>query len=210
MGHVARGAADVDGSELRRLRGRLGLSVDQFAAELDVPAEMLRRWEAAEARIPRQRLKQIPAQVARLERERQRVWSPRTRGPRRKGASRLVLLVPVLLLAASVIGYLPASEAWLVVLFPLSFLAAGVLGVNVLRGLPWLRSAGALGRWMANGSAASAAIVGFLGTFLVSGYSTAITEAEPLSFTATVLTGMVMGVLYATFCSLAEMFGGSR
>lgn len=200
----------MDGLELQRLRERLELSVEQFAAELDVPEEMLRRWEAREARIPRQRAKAIPAQVGRLERERERVRSPRARGPRRKGASRFVLLVPVLLLVASVIGYLPASAGWLVVLLPISLIVAGVLGVDVYRGLPWLRSAGALGRWMANGAAAASATMGWLGTFLVSGYSTTITEAEPLSFTGMVVTGTVAGVLYATFCSVTELFDASR
>lgn len=197
----------MDGAELRRLRERLELSADQFAAELDVPTEMLRRWEAGEACIPRRRARDIPAHVARADRERQRVRS-RHRPRRRQHTSRLVFLAPACLLFASVIGYLPFSHAWLIVLYPLSLVVGGFLLINVYEALPRLRGAGATGRWMARCVAGAGGMIGFVGTYLVSGYSEILTPDGPLSFPAALLLGVGIGLLYATFWPLAKSVRG--
>lgn len=182
--------------------------MDQFAAELDVPAEMLRRWEAGAARIPRRRARDIPARVGRVERERQRVRSRRRPRRRRQHTSPFVFLPPACLLLASVIGYLPFSQAWLILLYPLSLVVGGFLLVNVYEALPRLRGAGAVGRWMARCVAGAVAMIGFVGTYLVSGYSELLTPDGPLSFPAAMLLAVGMGVLYATFWPLGKSMRG--
>ena len=200
----------MDGSELRQARERLELSVDQFAAELDVSPEMLRRWEQSKATVPRQQAKGLPAQVARLERERQRMrrTKHRARGRKRERTSRVVLLAPFLLLVAGGIGYLPTSNAWLILLYPLSLAVGGILLLNVYDAVPGLRRAGALGRWMARCIAGSVAMVGFIGIYLVSGYGAILTADEPLSFTTAILLGVVSGVLYATMWPVGKWMHG--
>lgn len=200
----------MDATELRGERERLELSHDELAMELDVEPAMLRRWEAGQARIPRSRASGLRRVLARLEREQRERHSPGRAKPRRPGVSLLVFLVPMLLLVASIIGRLPASDAWVLVLFPASLVLAGLAAVSVDRGLPWLSDAGALGRWMVRCATVSSGMAGFVGTFVVSGYTDVLTDAGPLPASTALLLALATGVAVATFWSAAEALSGSR
>lgn len=194
----------MDATELRGVRERLELSVDELAPELNVEPTMLRRWEAGQARVPRSRLDDLRRVLARLEREQDERHSRRRARPRRPRVSRLVFVVPVLLLVASIIGRLPAADAWVLVLFPAAIAVAGVLAVNVDRGLPWLRRAGPLGGWMARCASVSSAMLGFVGTFAAAGYTDVLSDGVKVPAATAVLLALASGCAVATFWFAAD------
>lgn len=200
----------MDGSDLRRFRARHGMTAETLASEIRVPLADLRTWEEAGAPVPRRQLYSVRAELDRVERERshRRRKLRKVRKPAREPVSWTVFLAPGLLLAAGALRLLPFADAWAFVLYPVALIVGGVLAMNVHDASRRLRARGAVIRWVARCLVGSTGMVGFVGTFFVSGYSAIFTADEPLSLGGALLLAVSSGVGYGTIWPLAKWMRG--
>lgn len=119
-------------------------------------------------------------------------------------------VVVILLGLARLLRHLPFFEPLVLLVYPFALVLAGVVGLVLYASLSPLHRGGAVGRWMARCVAGAAAMVGFLGMFIISGYGAALNRGgDPITWREGVTVGLVIGFMYATMYPLAKALRGA-
>jgi transcriptional regulator with XRE-family HTH domain len=121
-----------------------------------------------------------------------------------RGGAGVVLSVPLLLLLGWALRAAPRSVPFEIITYFVALALAIIVGIGTYKRLRVLHG-GAMGRWVARSIAGILAMVGFGAVFTLANFgSTFSDDGVAPGWSAIVLIGVVLGVLYATLWPLAS------